>query len=73
MAVANTNNISTFAPLDQGDLLISTENVTSTVWLNNNPTLFAYYTDTTQINSATGQFFITYIIMKKLQVQFNLL
>ena len=57
MAVANTNNISTFAPLDQGDLLISTENVTSTVWLNNNPTLFAYYTDTTQINSATGQFY----------------
>jgi hypothetical protein len=57
MAVANTNNISTFAPLDQGDLLISTENVASTVWLNNNPTLFAYYTSSVQVASSTGQFY----------------
>jgi hypothetical protein len=53
----NTNNIATFSPLDQGDLLISTENVTSTVWLNNTPTLTNYYTSSVQVNSATGQFY----------------
>jgi len=52
-----TNNISTFSPLDQGDLLISTENVASTVWLNNTPTLTEYYTSSIQVNSATGQFY----------------
>ena len=51
------NQIATFAPLDQGDLLISTENVTSTVWLNNTPTLTSYYTSSVQVNSATGQFY----------------
>ena len=51
------NQIATFAPLDQGDLLISTENVTSTVWLNNTPTLTNYYTSSVQVNSATGQFY----------------
>ncbi len=53
----NNNNIATFSPLDQGDLLISTENVTSTVWLNNTPTLTNYYTSSVQVNSATGQFY----------------
>lgn len=57
MALANTNNISTFSPLDQGDLLISTENVTSTVWLNNTPTITEYFTSSIQVNSATGQFY----------------
>lgn len=51
------NQIATFAPLDQGDLLISTENVTSTVWLNDTPTLTSYYTSSVQTNSATGQFY----------------
>jgi len=53
----NQNQIATFAPLDSGDLIISTENVTSTVWENNAPTLTNYYTSSTQVASTTGQFY----------------
>ena len=65
------NQIATFSPLDPGDLLISTENVTSTVWENNTPTITNYYTQSTQVASTTGQFFTTYFSLKKQQVQFN--
>ena len=51
------NQIATFSSLDQGDLLISTENVAGTVWLNNTPTLTSYFTSSVQVNSATGQFY----------------
>ena len=51
------NQIATFSPLDPGDLLISTENVTSTVWENNTPTITNYYTQSTQVASTTGQFY----------------
>ena len=55
--INNQNQIATFSPLDSGDLIISTENVTSTVWENNNPTLTSFYTSSTQTNSSTGQFY----------------
>ena len=51
------NQIATFAPLDQGDLIISTENVTSTVWEDNQPTLTTYFTSSTQVASTAGQFY----------------
>jgi hypothetical protein len=51
------NQIATFAPLDQGDLIISTENITSTVWENNSPTLSTFFTSSTQVASTTGQFY----------------
>lgn len=53
----NQNQIATFAPLDPGDLIISTENITSTVWENNQPTLTNYYTSSIQVASTTGQFY----------------
>tara|TARA_R100001163_G_scaffold49577_1_gene37291 strand:+ start:691 stop:1734 length:1044 start_codon:yes stop_codon:yes gene_type:complete len=46
-----------FQTLDPRDLLISNENVTNTVWLNNSPTLTAYYTSSVQVASTTGQFY----------------
>ncbi len=57
MAIANTNNIATFSPIDSQDLIISNENVTSTVWENNQPTLLTFYTSSVQVASATGQFY----------------
>ena len=39
------------------DLVISTENVTNTVWLNNQPNLTAFHTSSNQVASATGQFY----------------
>lgn len=51
------NQIATFAPLDSGDLIISTENVTSTVWENNSPTLTSYFTKSVQVDGTTGQFY----------------
>ncbi len=57
MAVANTNNISTFSPINAEDLIISNENVTSTVWENNQPTLTTFYTSSVQVASSTGQFY----------------
>lgn len=53
----NQNQIATFAPLDPGDLIISTENITSTVWENNQPTLTAFYTSSIQTANTTGQFY----------------
>tara|TARA_R110002073_G_scaffold334423_1_gene523929 strand:+ start:239 stop:1288 length:1050 start_codon:yes stop_codon:yes gene_type:complete len=46
-----------FQTLDPRDLLISNENVTNTVWLNNSPTLNAYFTSSVQVASTTGQFY----------------
>jgi hypothetical protein len=46
-----------FQTLDPRDLLISNENVTNTVWLNNSPTITAYYTSSVQVASTTGQFY----------------
>jgi len=57
MAIANTNNIATFSPINSEDLIISNENVTSTVWENNQPTLTAFFTSSVQVASSTGQFY----------------
>ena len=46
-----------FQILDPRDLIISTDNVSNTVWENNSPTLTSYYTSATQIASTTGQFY----------------
>ena len=46
-----------FQILDPRDLLVSTENVTNTVWENNSPTLTSYYTSSVQVASSTGQFY----------------
>jgi hypothetical protein len=46
-----------FQVLDPRDLVISTENVTSTVWADNNPTLVNFYTSSVQVASTTGQFY----------------
>ena len=54
---APINTIATFSPLEGQDLLISTENVTSTVWENNQPTLTTFFTSSVQAGSATGQFY----------------
>jgi hypothetical protein len=51
------NTIATFSTFESQDLLISTENVTSTVWEGNQPTLTSYYTSSTQVGSSTGQFY----------------
>ena len=53
----SNNTISTYAPLEGQDLLISTENVTSTVWEGNQPTLTAFFTSSAQVGSTTGQFY----------------
>jgi len=46
-----------FQTLDPRDLLISNENITNTIWLNNSPTLQAYFTSSVQVASTTGQFY----------------
>jgi len=46
-----------FTTFDPRDVLVSTENVTNTVWENNSPTLTSYYTSSTQVASTTGQFY----------------
>ena len=46
-----------FQTLDPRDLIISTENVSNTVWENNSPTLINYFTSSVQVASATGQFY----------------
>ena len=46
-----------FQILDPRDLLVSTENVTNTVWENQSPTLTAYFTSSVQVASSTGQFY----------------
>ena len=46
-----------FQTLDPRDLLISNENVTNTVWLNNSPNISEYYTSSVQVASTTGQFY----------------
>mgnify|MGYP001500703538 CR=1 FL=1 len=46
-----------FQTLDPRDLLISNENVTNTVWLNNSPTMTAFFTSSVQVASTTGQFY----------------
>lgn len=57
MAVNNTNNVAAFSPLNSEDLIISNENVTSTVWENNQPTLTSFFTSSVQVASSTGQFY----------------
>jgi len=46
-----------FQILDPRDLIISTENVSNTVWENDSPTLTNYYTSSVQVASSTGQFY----------------
>ena len=46
-----------FQTLDPRDLLISNENVTNTVWLNNSPNISEYFTSSVQVASTTGQFY----------------
>jgi len=57
MPIDNKNNIATFSPISSEDLIISNENVTSTVWENNQPTLTTFYTSSVQVASSTGQFY----------------
>tara|TARA_R110000751_G_scaffold11771_5_gene40940 strand:+ start:5906 stop:6961 length:1056 start_codon:yes stop_codon:yes gene_type:complete len=57
MPVENQNNIATFSPISSEDLIISNENVTSTVWENNQPTLTTFFTSSVQVASSTGQFY----------------
>ena len=49
--------MSAFTTLSPEDLIISNEGVTNTVWLNNSPTLQAYFTSSVQVQSTTGQFY----------------
>ena len=53
----DSNIIATYSPLEDQDRLISTQNVTSTVWENYQPTLTTYWTSSVQAGSATGQFY----------------
>ena len=46
-----------FQTFDPRDLVISTDNVTNTVWLNETPTLTTFFTSSTQVASTTGQFY----------------
>ena len=56
--ITNDNQITAFYPIEPQDMIISTENVTSTVWENNQPTLTTMFTSSVQAASATGQFYI---------------
>ena len=47
-----------FQTFDPRDLLISSENVTSTVWTNDSPTLTAFYTSSVQEASNTGKYYL---------------
>ena len=38
------DNVATFSPIEPEDLIISNDNITSTVWENNQPTLTGYFT-----------------------------
>mgnify|MGYP006077436885 CR=1 FL=1 len=51
------DNVATFSPIEPEDLIISNDNITSTVWENNQPTLTGYFTSSVQVASATGQFY----------------
>jgi len=55
--INNDNQITAFYPIEPQDMIISTENVTSTVWENNQPTLTTMFTSSVQAASATGQFY----------------
>ena len=46
-----------FQTLDPRDLVISTDNVTDTVWENHQPTLTEFFTSSVQVASATSQFY----------------
>lgn len=46
-----------FQTLDPQDLVISTDNVTDTVWENHQPTLTSFFTSSVQVASTTGQFY----------------
>ena len=46
-----------YQTFDPQDLVISTENVTNTVFENNQPNLTAFHTSSNQVASATGQFY----------------
>ena len=46
-----------FQTLDPRDLVISTDNVTDTVWENHQPTLTSFFTSSVQVASSTGQFY----------------
>ena len=46
-----------FQTLDPRDLVISTNNVTDTVWENHQPTLTSFFTSSVQTQSTTGQFY----------------
>lgn len=46
-----------FQTLDPRDLVISTDNVTDTVWENHQPTLTEFFTSSVQVASSTGQFY----------------
>ena len=46
-----------FQTLDPRDLVISTDNVTDTVWENHQPTLTEFFTSSVQVASTTGQFY----------------
>jgi hypothetical protein len=46
-----------YQQFDPQDLVISTENVTNTVFENNQPNLSAFFTSSVQVASATGQFY----------------
>jgi hypothetical protein len=48
-----------FTRLDPQDFLISAESITSALWSGYNPTLTEFYTDTTQIASNAGNYYIS--------------
>jgi hypothetical protein len=48
-----------FTRLDPQDFLISAESITSALWSGYNPTLTEFYTDTTQIASNAGDYYIS--------------
>ena len=55
--IPNADSAGAFKTFDPRDLVISTDNVTNTVWENNAPTLTSYFTSSTQVASTTGQFY----------------
>ena len=48
-----------YISLDDGDLVLSTDSVTSAMWSDNNPTLLNYFTSSAQVASAVAPYYYT--------------
>ena len=48
-----------FKRLEADDFVVSAQSQTATCWTNNQPTLTTFFTQSNQVNGASGEYYVT--------------